>query len=200
MENAGISGIDSARLADSAEESGESIEAVLDAFLASVEADAYRLALSASHNPDEAVDIVQDAMMTLVQHYRDKQSDELAPLFHRILQNRIRDWYRRRSVKHTLLRWSGLGDTTQATADIPAPEHAQPDALLGSTGDLLVIEEALRQLPLRQQQTFLLRAWKEMSVEETAHAMSVSTGSVKTHYSRALKSLRVLLEETGEGA
>jgi len=170
-------------------------EQVLDRFLSDVEADAYRLSLAATRNQDEAVDLVQDVMLTMVQKYRHKPEDELAPLFHRVLQNRIRDWYRRRSTRHALLRWTGLGDTTSAVEAIESPESLQPEQLLNTDGELKRIEQAIQRLPVRQQQTFLLRAWKEMSVEETTAAMSLSAGSVKTHYSRAVASLREILGE-----
>jgi len=106
-------------------------------------------------------------------------------LFYRILQSRITDWYRRKAVRKRFMIWltprSGADDEEdplQGVADIVA------DALL----------KGLKGLPLRQQQAFLLRAWEGMDVAETAHAMGCSEGSVKTHYSRAVHSLRVRLE------
>lgn len=169
------------------------IREALNEFLASVENDAFRLAMAAVKNQDEAIDLVQESMLQLVQGYGSKDSEEWSPLFHRILQNKIRDWYRRRTVKHTLLKWTGLGDTKEQVESIPAKESDSPESLLDSRSELEKINQAVGKLPPRQQQVFLLRAWKEMSVSETASAMSISSGSVKTHYSRALESLRLHL-------
>ena len=164
-------------------------------FLASVEQDAYRLALAACQDANDALDLVQDAMLTLVNKYRNHPESEWAPLFHRILQNRIRDWFRRQTVQHTLLRWTGLGDTREQIEQIESPASNNPEAHAGTEDALATIEAAIRQLPYRQQQVFLLRSWKEWSVLETANAMSISPSSVKTHHSRALVALRTLLSE-----
>lgn len=168
----------------------------LDAFLASVERDAYRLSLAACRDVDEAVDLVQDAMLILVKKYRNHPETEWAPLFHRILQNRIRDWFRRQSVQHALLKWTGLGDTREQVERIEAPPQSNPALKVDADTTLAVIESAIQQLPYRQQQVFLLRVWKEWSVSETAQAMSISESSVKTHHARALATLRTLLSDT----
>lgn len=168
----------------------------LDTFLASVEHKAFRMARLATGNPDDALDIVQDAMLGLARHYAGRAALEWGPLFHRILQSRIRDWYRRQRVRRRILGWLGggegeQGDPLEAVADTrevgPAGHHANQrfsEAL----------ERALGALPLRQQQAFLLRAWEGLDVAETASAMGISQGSVKTHYSRAVHALRDKLE------
>lgn len=173
------------------QESNES----LGNFLASVEQDAYRLALAACQDSHEALDLVQDAMLTLVSKYRQRPDSEWPPLFHRILQNRIRDWFRRQTVHHALLRWTGLGDTRKQIEQIESPTCNNPETLADTDDTLAVIEHAIRQLPYRQQQVFLLRSWKEWTVMEIAHAMSISPSSVKTHHSRALTTLRTILPD-----
>jgi RNA polymerase sigma factor (sigma-70 family) len=60
-----------------------------------------------------------------------------------------------------------------------------------------IIEKAIRQLPERQRQAFLLRYWEELDVAEAAIAMGCSEGSVKTHCSRAVHSLSGFLKEKG---
>ncbi|MEE9141261.1 MAG: sigma factor-like helix-turn-helix DNA-binding protein, partial [Gammaproteobacteria bacterium] len=52
------------------------------------------------------------------------------------------------------------------------------------------LDEAIRALPERQRETFLLRTLEGLNVAETARVMGVTDGSVKTHYSRAVHSLR----------
>lgn len=174
----------------------------MDGFLASVERRAYRMAVIATRDRDEALDIVQDAMLKLARGYADRQSDEWGPLFTRILQSTILDWHRRRTVRH---RWRVIlggqsKESSEEDADDPlettiAAPGPTPDVQLQQQIAIDVLEQALAQLPIRQQQVFLLRQWEGLDVAQTAAAMSISTGSVKTHYSRALETLRHFLEE-----
>ena len=171
---------------------------ILDRFLASVERRAYRTALIATRNADEAFDIVQDAMLKLVEKYGDRPETELGPLFHCILQSRIRDWYRRSKVRNRLRSWLGSNDP-EGSEDplqlVPDPLGRSPEQLATTAGGISALEIALHQLPLRQRQAFLLRAWEGLDVRQTAQAMQCAEGSVKTHYSRALAALRNKLGE-----
>ncbi len=158
---------------------------------------AFHLARVATGNEDDALEIVQEAMLRLAQRYAQKGSAEWPALFHRILQSRIRDWYRRTAVRNRLRVWFGAGDEegddpleNQPDLHGKGPRQALQSERFGSE-----LERALNALPNRQQQAFLLRAWEGLSVEETAQAMGCSAGSVKTHYSRAIKALRERLED-----
>lgn len=165
----------------------------LDRFLAGVERRAYVMAEVATRNPDEALDLVQDAMLAFVASYGKKPEAEWAPLFHRVLQNRIRDWGRRRTVRSRWQVWL-KGSDDQPDADpvqqAPDPAGRTPEELLAldDAGDQLLT--ALAELPLRQQQAFMLRTWEGLDVADTARAMGCSAGSVKTHLSRAMSNLR----------
>ncbi len=170
----------------------------MDRFLAGIERRAFLTARIATGNADDALDIVQDAMLLLVQRYSERGEQEWGPLFHRILQSRIRDWYRRTRVRNRWRLWLGRGDDE----DAPDPLQNLPDS--GNLGPvdqtanrrtMAALEAVLHELPLRQQQAFLLRTWEGLDVAQTARAMGCSVGSVKTHYSRAVHTLRNLLEE-----
>ena len=149
---------------------------------------AFRIAQIASGDREEALDIVQDAMLTLVNKYASRPENEWGPLFHRILQSRIMDWHRRTRVRSRWRVWLNLSDETQEDPlDNLKTEHSVlPERQDGNERMVSDLEHALEQLPTRQQQAFLLRVWEGMDVAETARAMGCSLGSVKTHYSRAV--------------
>lgn len=152
----------------------------------------------ATGNPDDALDLVQEAMMQLVRRYAGHDAQEWGALFHRILQNRIQDWRRRTRVRNRWRAWFDARDEDEAAdpvAAIAVSGGPGPQEQAASTGAMAALEAALRTLPARQQQAFLLRAWEGLDVEQTARAMGCAAGSVKTHYSRALHALRELLED-----
>ncbi len=171
----------------------------LDQFLSGVEKRAYRLASIALRDPDEALDVVQDAMLQLARRYADRPYEEWLPLFYRILQNRIRDSQRRRSVRNRIFGWWPAGesdDDAQADAILAAPSPGTgPEGAAASGEALKVLELAVAELPARQAEAFLLRTLEGLDVADTAAAMGCSEGSVKTHYSRAIHALRARLGE-----
>lgn len=168
------------------------------------------MAFYATKNREEALEIVQDSMYKLVQKYSKRSAEEWPPLFTRIVQNRIKNWYRRQAVNRTLFGWldrdEALADSDEASGLQGAPDvdppndgynagFAAPDKKRHSDHFLEALEQALKGLPARQQQVFLLRAVQGYDVAETAAAMQCSAGSVKTHYSRALRKLQDRLGE-----
>lgn len=167
----------------------------LDRFLAGVERRAFRMAKLATGNVEDALELVQEAMLKLAQHYGRRNEQEWGPLFHRILQSRIRDWYRRSRVRNRWRVWLGGEEDEENPLDnLADTSSAGPAELVAGERAMGALDQALQKLPLRQQQAFLLRTWEGFDIAETAHAMGCSEGSVKTHYSRAVHTLRVLLE------
>lgn len=189
---------DNARRHSSVEETALEQRGALERFLAGVEKRAFRLALFAVRSADDALDIVQEAMLRLVRHYAAAPPDEWRVIFFRILRNRIVDHQRRSAVRLRFLSWwwppaSGVEDDPVMAA--PGPDHDRPESQVASAGAIAALEQAVRALPARQQQAFLLRAMEGLEVSETAVVMGCSEGSVKTHYARAVRSLRATLGE-----
>jgi RNA polymerase sigma-70 factor (ECF subfamily) len=171
----------------------------MESFLKSVERQAYRMALVASSNRDDALDLVQGAMCRFVDRYTTRPASEWKPLFYRILHNGIRDFHRRQSIRRRWRTWlHGPADKPGEDREDPLeqaadPAESTPEDRTTLTEASEALEQALRELPPRQQQTFLLRCGEEMSVAETARIMRCSEGSVKTHLSRAVTKLRTQL-------
>lgn len=174
------------------------VAATIEAFLASVERRAWRVAEIALRDPDEALDAVQDAMIRLVRHYSAKPAEEWPPLFWGILRRRITDLQRRRTVRNRIMVWTGR-TVTDDDEELPAWEAPDlgpdPARALASRQAFAAMSAAIRALPRRQQQAFLLRVLEGLDVADTAKAMGCSEGSVKTHLSRAMDALRTRLED-----
>ena len=174
------------------QESGTATQLELDSFLAGVQGRAFRIAQIATANKEDALDLVQDAMFKLVEKYSERPAAEWQPLFYRILQSRINDWHRRRQVRS---RHHGNLPADEDSNEDPIqtakdPQSRSPEDLLHTGSSMDKLMSALENLPLRQQQAFLLRAWEGLDVRATAEAMACAEGSVKTHYSRAIHTLR----------
>jgi RNA polymerase sigma-70 factor (ECF subfamily) len=174
-------------------------ERQLNQFLAEVERRALRIAEIAVRDRDEAMDLVQNAMIKLVNNYASRPQAEWTPLFYRILQNGVRDWHRRQKVKNRVMVWfgRGKGDNDEYDVVASAPDHAgrSPEQELQTGQAMQTLERAVHALPGRQREAFMLRTFEGLDVAGTAVAMGCSEGSVKTHYSRAVHTLRDKLGE-----
>lgn len=182
-------------------------EQELSEFLKSVEKRAFKRSVYHVRNDEAALDIVQDSMMKLVEHYSHKPPDELPMLFQRILSNTTLDWFRRQKTRNAL--FSNLSDFESDSDDgefdlLENLDSSDRDAQVESaeistqrTQILHEIELEIQELPARQREAFLMRYWEELDVAETAAAMGCSEGSVKTHCSRAVQALNKALRAKG---
>ncbi len=183
-------------------------EKELSDFLKSVERRAFKRSAYHVRNDDAALDIVQDSMMKLAQHYGDRPVAELHPIFQRILSHTIVDWFRRQKTQQGLFSnfsdlqagvdGDGDGDPLEVLEDLlsSAGTESAQDALERSQ-TLKKLESLIMELPDRQREAFLMRYWEEMDVAETAAAMGCSEGSVKTHCFRAVQALSKALRPKG---
>ena len=168
----------------------------MDVFFRDSEQKAYLMAMALTRNHHDALELVQESMLKLVQKYADRDAGEWAPLFYRILHNGIKDWYRKQKFSQVLQGLMPWKSDKRAIEFNTAVDSVERNAVIDD--EISRVMQALQQLPLRQQQTFLMRAWQEMSTRETAFALSISENSVKTHYARATQKLRQLLGDDNE--
>jgi RNA polymerase sigma-70 factor (ECF subfamily) len=176
-------------------------------FLASAERRAFKQCVFSVQEEQAALDIVQDSMMKLVENYAVRPAPELPLLFQRILQNGIRDHFRRQKVRSTwttLLSNLGMGgedDDSDPLETLEVEDQSNvptsPAEQLEQSQVMAAIEQAVQALPERQRQAFMLRYWEELDVSETAKVMGCSEGSVKTHCSRATHALAKVLRSKG---
>jgi len=182
-------------------------EQELSDFLKSVEKRAFKRSVYHVRDDEAALDIVQDSMMKLAEHYGDKPAQELPMLFHRILSNTTLDWFRRNKTRKALFsnfsdfdsdQDEGEFNLLEALAvenDSQTTQSAEDN--FASVANVHDIEVEIQNLPARQREAFLMRYWDELSIAETAQIMGCSEGSVKTHCSRASQTLANALKIKG---
>ena len=179
----------------------------LSDFLESVERRAFKQTAYAVRDEHVALDIVQDAMMKLTEKYADRPVTEFPMLFQRILQNTMRDFWRRQKVRNVwtslFSSFSVMGEDGEESDPLDVLTSAnqdardEPEAQLEQRQTMALIEDALYKLPRRQREAFVMRYWEDMDVADTAAAMGCSQGSVKTHCSRAVRAMANTLEKHG---
>lgn len=171
----------------------------LKEFLKFIEKRAFHMSRLSTSSVADAHDIVQDTMFKLVEKYADKSPADWKPLFYTILRSKITDHYRRKAVRDKVFPWkkAPADDSEdyfeQSIIEGVSAISDDPDSVVIRAEKLQQLTLGIKQLTLRQQQAFMLRAWEGLSTRDTAAAMGCTEGSVKTHYSRAMERLRVLL-------
>lgn len=163
----------------------------LDAFLADIGSRAFRFAEASLRHRDDAMDAVQDAMLKMLA-YRDRPAEEWPPLFWRILRTRIIDASRRRRFR---LGWMSSSTMDDGEVMDWADDGPDPSRSHDSREAWARMREAMRSLPERQREAFVLRVLEEFDVAQTAEIMGCSEGSVKTHLSRARAAMQAKLED-----
>lgn len=144
-----------------------------------------RIAYAVCRDDARAEDVLQEALVKLYLAWpRIVGTGREEAYARRIIVNadldqRRRPWHKRRSsVPVELL-------------DTPTRPGAEPE-------DRLELLAELRRLPAMQRRTVVLRYWLGFSVEDTAHELSISAGTVKSHASRGLAALRARMAEEVE--
>jgi RNA polymerase sigma-70 factor (sigma-E family) len=129
-----------------------------------------------------AEEVVQDSFIAVHAAWRGlRDADKVMNYLRRAVLNRSRSVLRRRAVAGRHVPWP--------EPDMPSAEHAAITRL-----ERVAVISALRSLPARQREALVLRFYLDLSEEQAAAAMNISTGAVKSHTSRGKAALRAILE------
>ena len=130
----------------------------------------------------QAEDAVQTALMKLytawgrVERAGSRDGYVRRILVRCVIDEKRRGWRRERPV-------ADLPDVAMTAGPDAGPDPGERDAVL----------RALARLAPRQRATVVLRFWEDLSVEQTAHLLGCSPGTVRSQTTRGLATLRGLL-------
>ena len=143
----------------------------------------FRVAWSVIRDLTLAEDVVQEVFVRMHRgHRRWRPRAAFRTWLYRVVANTARELARRQLRDQASPNGSAASDRTGNAAAVVVVSPRDP-----VLGDLA---PALDALPVRQREAVILRHLEGMSTAETARAMRVSAGSVKTHLHRALAALR----------
>ena len=156
---------------------------------------ALRLAFHYLGNTADADDAVQDAFVKLFGHMTSYQADlPFDAWFTRILVNACLDRVKARTrARRWLLPAGDEAGASGAARDGRRPRARRPNTGCWWPPSWQELSDAVRQLPARQRDVFLLCHLDEQPPLDVAAALGMSPATVRVHLFRALRKLRKAL-------
>ncbi len=155
-------------------------------FLRSKQEALYKVALLQLGDRDLALDMVQETMISLLKHYRNKNSEELNYLSFKVLNSKIRNWSR----KNWLFRASSVFRNEEHTVN-----EKNSEVILIELQQSKEISKLLKSiLSKNQYQVVFLKIYGENTFEDISKIMKMNLSTVKEHYYRAVKKLKAQRE------
>lgn len=144
----------------------------------------WAVALRTMRDPEEAADALQDAFISAYRAAdRFRGQSQVSTWLHRIVVNSCLDRIRRRKARPTV----PLPDTDEYH------EPAAPGDSIGQRETRILIQDALQQLPDEQRIPIMLVDVEGYSVAETADALGIAQGTVKSRCARGRSKLAQIL-------
>jgi RNA polymerase sigma-70 factor, ECF subfamily len=180
-------------LADAVESPGREL-GDFDALVSKYWPKVFRFALASLRDPDAAGTVAQDCLLKAHRNAAGFRGDStVSTWLMQIAVNLVRDYARNRRLQF----WKRTGENAVDWDDVERRvplTGATPEAQAMAREQVKAVWKATERLPQRQRTVFLLRFVEEMDLLEIAAATGLCEGTVKTHLSRALESVRRQLE------
>lgn len=159
----------------------------------------YNLALRITGSREDAEDVLQDTLLSALEHLRDFRGDAAFGtwLYRIAMHNAFRILRRRRGGESVSLEELIAEKADEDEETIPHPEFIaewRDPAEVAEQNELRrILEEAIQQLPESYRAVFTLRDIEGLSTKEVAEILGISEGNVKVRLLRARLKLREIL-------
>jgi RNA polymerase sigma-70 factor (ECF subfamily) len=156
------------------------------------QAAALRLAVALTGNRDMAEDAVSDAFIAAHRYIGSfDPARPFEPWFFQILVNEVRRLLRREQRQRR---------SRQAWAEAPCREEPLPEEEVVRTELAVLVQDAIRQLPIKQREVLVLTYYLDMDTATVAHIQSVPVGTVKWRLYQGRRRLQAALSPHGDRA
>ncbi len=150
----------------------------------------YRLGLRMLANQPDAEDVLQNTFLNALTHLPEFEGrSSLSTWLYRIAANEALMLIRRKKPEVELDEPVSDSEPVQRPKDFADWSGLPEDELLSQEGRL-ALDRAIESLPESMRMVFVLRDMEDLSIQETAEALGLSEGNVKTRLLRARLKLR----------
>ena len=167
--------------------------AALDELARSCRQQAYVFALQLIGNPDDALDVAQDAMVRFFRSLdRFDATRPVRPWLLRIVRNLIRDRARRNRIRRTESLEPSNDDSLRFD---PRDDSPDPEALTVRHDLQRLVWSCLQELPPKYREVLVLRDYQDLAYAEIASTLKIPRGTVMSRLHRARRFLHDLVHE-----
>jgi len=147
---------------------------------------AYNLARWLTRDPRDAEDVVQEAYLRAIKHFKTLKGENARPWLLRIVRNTYYTWIQRNRLKDAMA-------PLDEEEDIHISDAPDPEMLLLRESDRQIVRRALRKLPTEFLEVIVLREFEELSYQQIADLVQIPLGTVMSRLARARKRLAQLV-------
>src|SRR3984957_14788400 len=153
----------------------------------------FRFLLASLRDPDSAETLAQDCLLKAHRNWASFRGDSsVMTWLLRIAINLQKDHWRSRRLQFWKMTSANSVDADDASQWLPSGESS-PEQQVVARDQVRQVWKAVKGLSERQRTVFMLRHVEEMEIQEIAHTVGLSEGTVKAHLSRAVARVRAEL-------
>lgn len=171
-----------------------------DRFVDSYSGDVFSLLYRLTENADDAAELTQETFLNAFRSIgRFRGESGLKTWLFRIAVNESRNrfrWWKRRKRERTISLDAVIGDSEMTLSDVIADRGSSPEDEVLSRERRAALNSALLDLPISFREAVVLVDIEGLSYEETALALDVGIGTVKSRISRGREELRRRLRDS----
>ena len=157
----------------------------------------YNLTLRMVGNPEDALDLSQEAFLNAWKGLGSFKGDSaFSTWLYRLASNACLDFLRSRKRRQDTTG-SPLSLDDEEAPPPPADDSARPDLQLERKERTQALHRALDALPVHHRQVIVMRELSGLSYQEISEALELDLGTVKSRLTRARLALKKILSEDG---
>jgi RNA polymerase sigma-70 factor (ECF subfamily) len=151
---------------------------------------AYNLARWLTRNATDAEDVVQEAYLRALKHFRSFHGSDSRPWLLAIVRNTFYTWRQRNRASE-----QGIPFDEELHSSL---DHQNPEVQLLQKADNQLVRQAIEELPAEFREVIVLRELEGLSYKQISNVTEIPVGTVMSRLARGRKRLEQRLSQSPE--